>query len=447
MSYDLTIAIPTCDNFKQLVDCLYTLTFYQEYPFKIVVINNGSSLDPDGNDFEETLRKHIVYPHLKVLTPGLNLGWQGAINKAFVEECDTRLFVMMNDDLVFLPFQSLLLRQLCNYFKFDEIGAVGPCSNFVAGAQNLWRHGLPKLFCTTLLIGFCMIIRSDLFSKIGGLDEGMPGGDDLDLSILIRKSGFKLLIDRTCYVHHIGCQTGERLNSGWWNSLDHQEEANNHLIRKHGVRLWYETLQAAVMPFEPLTVTSDVEGDLIREWLGDDKDGIDVGVGHNKTIEGSIGVDSVPKGTYGMAGGRKFDRSIADICAPAENLPFEDGSKNWVICRHVLEHIVDPIPALKEFMRVLRPGGRLLIVCPNQDAAVTILMDWSHVHGYSPSAIQNLLEMTGFKVVRSGLFEVAKSFILEAVKPDVSGGYETENYECGDSEHSSKNDELDIALM
>jgi GT2 family glycosyltransferase len=443
---DLTIAIPTHNNFKQLVDCLYTLTFYNEYPFKIVVINNGDAVDPDGKDFEETLRNHIVYPHLKVISPGENLGWQGAINKAFLEECDTRLFAMCNDDLVFLPFSSLFLRQLCNHFRFEEIGAVGPCSNFVAGAQNLWRHGLPKLFCTTLLIGFCMVIRSDLFSKIGGLDEGMPGGDDLDLSILVRKHGYKLLVDRTCYVHHIGCQTGDRINAGWWNSLDHQEESNNHLIRKHGLRAWYDTTQAAIMPFEPLTVTSDVEGDLIREWIGDDPNGLDVGVGHNKTIPGCTGVDRAAKGEYGMAGGRKFDRCVADVCAPADNMPFEDGSQNYVICRHVLEHIIDPLPSLKEFLRVLRPGGRLIIVCPNQETAMTILMDWSHVHGYSVSSIQNLLEMLGFTITRTGLFEISKSFIVEAIKPDVCSEYERTD-DNAISGIANREQQLDTALL
>ena len=42
-------------------------------------------------------------------------------------------------------------------------------------------------------------------------------------------------------------------------------------------------------------------------------------------------------------------------------LPLADQSCDWVWCSDVLHHIPDPVLALKEFMRVLRPGGRVII--------------------------------------------------------------------------------------
>jgi SAM-dependent methyltransferase len=48
-----------------------------------------------------------------------------------------------------------------------------------------------------------------------------------------------------------------------------------------------------------------------------------------------------------------------------QSLPFEDGSFDLVGMYQTLEHVPDPNRALEESMRVLRPGGRLVVVGPN----------------------------------------------------------------------------------
>ena len=49
----------------------------------------------------------------------------------------------------------------------------------------------------------------------------------------------------------------------------------------------------------------------------------------------------------------------------AEILPFPSGSFDNVFCTYVLEHCVFPQAFLRECIRMLRPGGELLLVCPN----------------------------------------------------------------------------------
>jgi len=61
----------------------------------------------------------------------------------------------------------------------------------------------------------------------------------------------------------------------------------------------------------------------------------------------AVAVDPVPHG--------------ADVLeATAEQLPFEDGSVDWIWCRDVLVH-VDVPRALGEFARVLRPAGAAVV--------------------------------------------------------------------------------------
>src|SRR5438046_5094405 len=57
----------------------------------------------------------------------------------------------------------------------------------------------------------------------------------------------------------------------------------------------------------------------------------------------------------------------------AEALPFSDASFGLVITRHVLWTLPHPETAIDEWIRVLRPGGRLVIVDGQFDATVLAL--------------------------------------------------------------------------
>lgn len=56
-----------------------------------------------------------------------------------------------------------------------------------------------------------------------------------------------------------------------------------------------------------------------------------------------------------------------DIVADGAHLPLEDGSQDYVLSSHVLEHFRDPIGCLKEWMRVLKPGGYIFAIIPHCD--------------------------------------------------------------------------------
>ncbi len=47
------------------------------------------------------------------------------------------------------------------------------------------------------------------------------------------------------------------------------------------------------------------------------------------------------------------------------NLPFADNSIDILISSEVVEHLPDPVPALKEMQRVLKPGGYAMVTTPN----------------------------------------------------------------------------------
>ncbi len=71
------------------------------------------------------------------------------------------------------------------------------------------------------------------------------------------------------------------------------------------------------------------------------------------TGEGEVGLQT---GTW--------DNTKLDIVSDITSIPVEDASFDAVMCTEVLEHVPDPVAALKELNRVLKPGGYLLITAP-----------------------------------------------------------------------------------
>jgi SAM-dependent methyltransferase len=66
-------------------------------------------------------------------------------------------------------------------------------------------------------------------------------------------------------------------------------------------------------------------------------------------------------------------------------LPFPDASFDAVFCHHVLQHLADPLRALRELRRVLRPGGVAGVKDPDEGATLISPL---------PPLVANLLELT-----------------------------------------------------
>jgi len=68
---------------------------------------------------------------------------------------------------------------------------------------------------------------------------------------------------------------------------------------------------------------------------------------------------------------KNIDYTTADMVSPIADLHFDimkiplpDNSYDWVICNHVLEHVENDIDAMKEILRILKPGGKAILQVP-----------------------------------------------------------------------------------
>ena len=57
-------------------------------------------------------------------------------------------------------------------------------------------------------------------------------------------------------------------------------------------------------------------------------------------------------------------RPPADVIGSIMNLPFDDESFDCILCLETLEHVEDPLKAMREIYRVLKSGGKFIGSAP-----------------------------------------------------------------------------------
>lgn len=141
----------------------------------------------------------------------------------------------------------------------------------------------------------------------------------------------------------------------------------------------------------------------LAEWLGEDASAtlldIGCGAGHASFVAASkvaqvTAYDLSEKMLHVVSEAAKQRglTNLATVHGPAEKLPFTDAGFDVVISRYSAHHWHDVSMALREIKRVLKPGGKFILmdtVSPGQPAldvwlqTVEMLRDPSHVRDYS----------------------------------------------------------------
>ncbi len=137
------------------------------------------------------------------------------------------------------------------------------------------------------------------------------------------------------------------------------------------VRQGAEDLPGVHREVDPCNPSDWVDGALIGAFLaglGDAQRVLDVGTGDGwpglplaRHVPEVVALDPSPRRVeVARANARKRGLpNVQVVCAPAEALPFPDGSFDGVVAGTAFEQCRDPLRALKEAHRVLRGGGRL----------------------------------------------------------------------------------------
>lgn len=92
-----------------------------------------------------------------------------------------------------------------------------------------------------------------------------------------------------------------------------------------------------------------------------------------------------------------WDQSRLDIVSDITAIPESDASFDAVMCVEVLEHLPAPVLAIKEFSRLLRAGGHLIITAPF--CSLTHFAPYHFYTGFNRYFYETHLPAHGFEIV------------------------------------------------
>lgn len=432
-----SIIMLTCNQLAYTVQALNSLKKNTTYPYELIIVDNGST---DGTvEYVENLN----WPNLRLIKNEVNRGFAEGNNQGLAVS-QGKYIVLVNNDVIFTP--DWLKRLITAAEKSPQIGLVGPVTNYASGRQKievnytsiekvdgfadeLWELKEGNMLEVDRLIGFCLLIKSEVVKKIGGLDTtfGLGNFEDDDYCLRAKIAGYRLIIAEDIFLHHFGHATfkGEKLDYA-----KIMGENGEKFVQKWGLKKirggGYSLEEVKKMPFQPklhYIPLTPIHG-LKSEGLT-----LDIGCGYNK--QGDIGLDVSAN-------------SSADVICNLgfEEIPFPDSYFDKVYSRDCLEHInkvVDYrehgkwkkhfplIEAINEVYRVLKPGGVFECHVPcYPDRGVfqdpTHVAEWTDFSWYYflDDTVPHLKETYGiktkFKALKHQVEKGTLSVLLEAVK-------------------------------
>jgi len=134
---------------------------------------------------------------------------------------------------------------------------------------------------------------------------------------------------------------------------------------------------------------------------------LDIGCGRGEFLNGFKGmgleVVGIDREESEFHANDKLEVKYVDIEKKA--LPFGDNAIDIVFSKSVMEHLFNPENLMRECYRVLKPGGRVIVMTPDWVSQTKIFFDdYTHRQPYTVRAVEEMLNVFGFRQVKSELF-------------------------------------------
>ena len=180
------------------------------------------------------------------------------------------------------------------------------------------------------------------------------------------------------------------------------EPTDEKLVQDYVSTLYPKRYSGSGFLYHAKIVTDMLEGIKFKDGRSSDKV-LDVGCG--------IGFVSSLYPNFDITGIDISDGMLAHnphkwIKAPAEKIPFEDNTFDFVVCRSLLHHLENPSIGFMEMNRVLKTGGKWICWDPNHNIVYETVRHifqhtdrFSHLHhSFNDKELFKMIEGNGFKI-------------------------------------------------
>jgi len=118
-----------------------------------------------------------------------------------------------------------------------------------------------------------------------------------------------------------------------------------------------------------------------------------------------------------------WDQSRLDIVGDIAAVSEPDASFDAILCVEVFEHIPHPVEALKEFARLLKPGGSLILTAPF--CSMTHFAPFHFYTGFSRYFYSHYLPLYGFEIVEMEFNGNYFEYLAQEIRrlPDIAARY------------------------
>lgn len=134
---------------------------------------------------------------------------------------------------------------------------------------------------------------------------------------------------------------------------------------------------------------------------------LEIGCGRGEFLEAfdELGLDccGLDHPEYGLSNFAGMKIQKADVAR--EKLPYDNDTFDVVYHKSLIEHIYNPDNLMKETRRVLKSGGKLIILAPDWRSQMKVFYeDFTHSRPYDMTSLRDLLRVHGFEEVYTEKF-------------------------------------------
>jgi len=228
-----SVIVPVYNRPDEMAELLESLAAQSYNDFEVVVVEDGSALSSE--DVVNRYNDRLTVSYYKIPNGGPGLARNYGATKASGE-----YLIFLDSDCI-IPGQYF--EAVDNELKTtgaDAFGGPDKASSAFTKIQKAINYAMTSFFTTGGIRGgkkeldkfyprsFNLGIRKNAFEKLGGFSS-MRFGEDIDLSIRIYKSGYKVRLFRSAWVYH-------KRRTGWkkfFKQVFNSGTARIHLYKKY----------------------------------------------------------------------------------------------------------------------------------------------------------------------------------------------------------------------